>query len=615
MKVILNHLPPGRIDHPSSSFSILQSFLNQNGFTAKTIYWNILMFPVMSYYENNHDLFRNLFPFLTQLAEEFQDKSIEKRLLSYLQTLKPYYKTKDNFYDNSLSEIRSLTDIIFNNEIKKDENQAVLYGISAKFYQWIPGRMLAKIIKQTYPVSKIVIGGLNNKDSAVAMLKKNPNFDYAIWGEGEYPLLELCNYMDNKSVILENIPRLVYREKGEIKISKTAKSKYLDFKNYIFPDISDYIDTLSEYKIIPKDKVQLLIHTVCGCRWNKCSFCTYSLDKAFRERNAENIFEEIKMCSEKYGINNFYMVDNEIVGKEAGRFEKLLDLLIDFKENIQNDFRIYGEMIPSAEITPEIFSKMSRAGFKYLFIGYEAITDGLLKKMKKENTFSENILFVKSALKFKIRPQVNILQDIPSETEDDIYESINNLHFLRFFFHDKNAEFVHEFLTLNLYKGTEYYRKMSDAERSNYTVNPITDFIPRSFIPIDEQWDFFSFRRNQMLNSVSWYDFRTIENFYKKNEFSYHLKFENTQLIYIEYFNKKEIKKIIFNNTIEYEILLQTENQILSFKKLFQNLLIQYPDLTEDDLKENLVKLKRNYLIYFDTQFSSIISILNFPEK
>ncbi len=614
MKVIFNHLPPGRIDHPSTSFSILQSFLNQNGFESKTIYWNVLMFPVMSYYENNHDLFHNLFPSLVQLAEEFEDETIKKRLKAYLQTRKPFFKTKDNFYVNSMNEIRRTTDKIIHTELQKEENRAVLYGISAKFFQWIPGRILSKIIKQIYPESKIVIGGLINKESAIAILKKNPDFDFAIWGEGEYPLLDLCNYIENNSIIPENIPRLVYRENDEIKISKNVKSKYLDFKNYIFPDISDYIETLTANNI-SKDKIQLLIHTVCGCRWNKCAFCSYSLDKAFRERSAENIFEEIKTCSEKYGINNFYMVDNEIVGKEPGRFEKLLDLLIDFKQNTQNDFRIYGEMIPSSQITPLIFSKMSRAGFKYLFIGYEAVSDSLLKKMKKENTFSENILFVKSALKYKIRPQVNIIQGIPSETEDDIYESIDNLHYIRFFFHNKQTEFTHEYLSLNLYKGTEYYQKMPDAEKQNYKSNPFTEFIPQTFIPLEEQWDFFSFRRDPIINNVLWYDFMSIENFYKKNEFAYKLDFEESQLVYKEYFNKTEIKKIVFDDSVDFDILSFTESQILSFDDLFLRLSALHPTLTEISLKEYLNKLKNKYLIYFDSRFSSIISVIEINQN
>lgn len=614
MKVILNYLPPGRIDQPSSSLSILQSFLKHKEIDTKTIYWNILMLPLTFYYENSHEVFRNIFPFLADIADDFNDLKVRKRLVSYLQTLKPFFKTTDNFYSNSLDEIQKSTHQLIHSELLKEGNEAVLYGISARFYQWIPGRILAKAIKQLYPTAKIVVGGLSSRGAATAMLKKNPDFDYAIWGEGEYPLLDLCNHLENNSVLLENIPRLVYRNGEEIIANKPMKSTYLDFTDYIFPDISDYFETLAANKI-SKENVQILIHSVCGCRWNKCSFCNYSNDKVFRERTAENIFGEIKTCSEKYGINNFYMADNEMVGKDIDRFERLLDLLIEFNRDSSRDFRIYGEMIPSSTITPAIFSKMSKAGFKFLFIGYEAITDSLLKKMKKENSFSENIYFVKQALKNNIKPQVNIIQEIPDETDDDILESINNLHFMRFFFHHGDISFAHDFMILNLYKGTEYFRKMPDDEKENYCINPFNDFIPQAFISKHEGWDFFSYRRNYLRNHSLWLDFMNIEQFYRRNKFRYTVTKDESGLTFTEYFNKDKIRNIILNNPVYYGILVETENSIPSLADLHQKLKTEYSQLTESALKELLDVLKSNYIIYCNADYSAITSVVSLDKN
>ncbi|MBI4647416.1 MAG: radical SAM protein [Bacteroidia bacterium] len=610
MKIILNYLPPGNIDYPSPSLSILQSFLNHNGFTTKTIYWNILMFHIMSHYAINKDLIRNLFPFLTVIAEEYNDRILKNRLRAFLQTLQPYFKTKDNFYCNSLDEIRNTVLRIINSELNNDKNEAGLYGISAKFYQWIPGIVLSKEIKKRYPNCKIVIGGLSSRDSAIAIMKKFHDFDYAIWGEGEYPLLDLCNYIKNNSVNPEDISRLVFRENGDIKTSKNNKSNYLDFNNYIFPDIDDYFECLSANNI-SKEIVKIMINSVSGCRWNRCSFCSYSQGKVFRERNAENIFQEIRLCSEKYDINNFYFSDNDIVGKDPGRFEKLLDLLIDYKKNIKSDLRIYGEMIPASKITLDIFHKMALAGFTAIYIGYEAVTEQLLHKMNKSNTFSENIFFIKSALKCKIKPQVNIIQGIPSETEDDIIESINNLHFLRFYFNDKDIEFIHIYSPLNLYKGTKYFLKIPDDEKVSFDQNSVMDYIPQSFIEHEERFNFFSFRRNILKNNNLWSDFEIIEKFYRKNKFTYLLIKNESSFVYKEFFNDKEIKNIEFNNMIYYEILEQADYQIVSFDSMFLKLYTKYPDLTTDKLKEYLGELKDYYILYYDDTYSAIVSIIN----
>lgn len=316
MKVIFNCLPPANIDHPSPSFSILQSFLNHNGFDSRTIYWNLMMFPVMSYYPNSDDILRNLIPFLAILAEEYNDTDAKKKICTYLHTLQPRYITMENFYRNSLEEMRHTTKKIIDSELGSSKNKAAIYGISAKFYQWVPGVILAKEIKRIHPESRIVIGGLGSSNAATAFMRRFHDFDYAVWGEGEYPLLGLCDHIKNNSPNPVEIPRLVFRKNKSVKTSEHLKSKYLDFKNYIFPDVSDYFESIVANKI-SKEIATIMLNTVNGCRWNKCAFCSYSENKVFRERTAENIFSEIRSCHEKYGVKNFYLADNDLVGKRC----------------------------------------------------------------------------------------------------------------------------------------------------------------------------------------------------------------------------------------------------------------------------------------------------------
>ena len=614
MKVIFNYLPPGNIDYPSPSMSILQSFLKHKGFEASTIYWNILMFQIMSYYTHTNDIIRNLFPFLAVIADEADDRALKNRMRSYLQTMQPYYKTKDDFYSNSLKEICNSVHQIIDDNLKNDNNETILFGISAKFFQWLPGVVLSKEIKKKYPHSKIVIGGLESRDSAIAIMQKFNDFDYVIWGEGEYPLLDLCNHLQNNSVNLVDIPRFVFRKNTTIIASKINKSEYLDFKNYIFPDNDDYFECLSANSI-SKDIVKIMINSVNGCRWNKCSFCSYMQNKGYRARTAENIFEEIKLCSDKYGINHYYMADNDIVGKDIERFKQLLNLLTQYKKNENSDFRIYGELIPTSMINPEVISKMSSAGFSSIYIGYESVSDSLLKKMNKENTFSDNILFVKSALKFKIRPQVYIIQGIPTETEEDIIESINNLHFLRFYLNEESGEFLHNYSPLNLYKGTRYFSKMTRDEKDNYDQNPVTNYIPRSIIGDNERFDFFSFRRNVLKNQQLWSDFVAIERYYRKSKFTYNILINDQSFTYSEFLNGKEIKSNKYNAPVYLEILKEAESKVVSFNYMLHTLSEKYSDLTADKLKEYLNELKTSYMIYHDDKFSSIISIIHLSSE
>lgn len=267
-------------------------------------------------------------------------------------------------------------------------------------------------------------------------------------------------------------------------------------------------------------------------------------------------------------------------------------------------------MIPTSKITPAFFRKMFSAGFSKLYIGYEAVTDGLLKKMRKENNFSENILFVKNALKNKIMPQVHIIQGIPPETEADIIESISNLHFLRFYFSEGTIEFAHKFIPLNLYKGTEYFSMMSSYEKENFNRNPVSGYLPESFINAKERFDFFSFRRDVLKNNDLWHDFAAIERFYRKNKFSYIIKKNKSSLKYREFMNDAEIKTLTFDHPVYYDILNEADEKIVTFDQMFLKLSEKYPALTSDELKKYLSELKRYYILYYNNKSSAIVSLI-----
>ena len=77
--------------------------------------------------------------------------------------------------------------------------------------------------------------------------------------------------------------------------------------------------------------------------------------------------------------------------------------------------------------------------------------------MNKSNNFSNNLFFVKYSLKFEIDPLVNIIIGLINETKDDIQESIDNLHFLRFFYNKKETSLYHDYVTLVISRMSKYY--------------------------------------------------------------------------------------------------------------------------------------------------------------
>ena len=152
---------------------------------------------------------------------------------------------------------------------------------------------------------------------------------------------------------------------------------------------------------------------------------------------------------------------------------------------------------------------------------------------------------------------------------------------------------------------------MPDKEKENYESDSFSEFIPDSFISRDERWDFFSYRRNSPVNSTLWYQFMTIEQFYRKNKFTCEVVKEEQGLVFKEYFNNQLIKNLSLMNPLYYDILKETDSCIVSLGDLYYKFSAEYPDLTENKLKELLNVLKSNYIIYCNDDYSSIISVIN----
>jgi radical SAM superfamily enzyme YgiQ (UPF0313 family) len=610
-RVILNSLPPADIYNPIAALPILKSFLKLNGYEVDVKYWQLLLNPIMPMTVNEQQIqesLTKLFPFYSLISDEYKDTDSKNRILSFLYGANPKYLDDIEYYDEFLSGLKKKILEIFDEELKKiDFNNVLIFGITSKFHQWIPGTILAKIVKEKYPYVKIVIGGFGSKDEAFEILETCRYFDFAIWGEGEYPLLELCNQLKEKKISYEKIPRLTYRVGNNINVSTVAKNNYLDFDNYIYPDYDEYINDFPYKEKITA--IRLPINSIRSCLWKKCKFCNYNQGYKYRERSPESIIAEIEFMWKKYNINKFNFVDNDIYGTSIERFDKLLDLIIkSAKTNSAYDF--WAQLIPYIELTSETIKKMNIAGLGTVFVGYEAITDSLLKKMNKSNSFSNNLFFVKWGLKYNVGSQVNIIRGVPDETTEDVLESIRNLHFLRFYLSVDGAKFVHFLGEFGLYKGADYYKFLSGKKEINeYNGNIFSHYLPESYLK--DNLTFFSGIRKVLVNWKEWENFFFVERYYINNKYTYRVSENKGIVLYEEYRNNELLKTITFDEPDYIDALKLTNTQVCSFNYLFNKLSEKYEDFNERRLIEILANLKEAYLIYYDKNLKSIIAIID----
>lgn len=596
--------------------SSLKKFLLNRGFDVKILYWNLKIAELQNKFlwglniDDNYELSSTLI-FHNYLAVKIKDKEAIAKIKAILMALKPQYLSTDpSLFDKHMLFYANELDSFITAELNKiDFSEILVWGFSVNLYQWIGSSIIARKIKEIAFNCHIVIGGIGTKESASAFISSFIQFDYAIWGEGEYILSELADIIaNNKLIEKEKIGNIVYREGDSIITSAKRNNKYTDLDDTtLFPDYDDYFEQLLPQQ--RKKNLMLHIEGSRGCHWKKCHFCYLNTGYRNRKKKAITISKQIQLLIERYHIYDYAFLDNDIICDDWDRFEELLVELSKVK-NLYPKFQIILAEIITYGITEKIIKQMSIAGFISVQIGYESTSNNLLRKINKKNTFSSNLLFLKFANKYNIQVSgANIIRSLREETYEDVTEAIENLRFLRFFL----GPFRHSIGNLGVMNSSRYFDQVK--KRDDFQYNEIINFLPNNYLSGEVLSSCAIAEKICLVNKTTWNNFCLIENYYINNSYMYKIFSINELTIqYKEYLNGTIINEIdILKNSIDYHILMVSNKEVSSFEKIKTSLLKkkEFKLLTDCELLYVLEDLRQEGLIYSPHDFSEIIAIID----
>lgn len=601
--IILNWMLPAIPSFPSPAMSVLKSQLQAHGYDVKVVYWNFHLMPVVEHYwgkpigDNDDHLVYYLSPFFAYLALDMQDRgSIERQRDFWNKANKDVPKSEAEFRLHLQENVAMLKRTVVGVAKKYGYEGCLFAGFYQKLFQMYGADIVARVLRCLYPNMVTVLGGIDTKDEAIASMDNFPVFDYALWGEGEFTLLRFIESLEGL-LPKEDVGNFAWREDNKICTSNTNR-QFLNLDDALLPDYSDYFEQAS----IKRSKIRLPVEGSRGCHWAQCRFCFHNEGVRYRRKSPKVIASEIRTQIAKYGIHQISFLDNDTIGRDLSAFDALLDELIAIRHDYP-EFNITRAEVVTRYTDADIVKKMVEAGFKDVQIGYESLSDSLLKAIHKCNSFSSNFLFVKWAMVYGIKIRgANLIMNMLEETEENLQESLQNLYFLRFIL--SAQKFIHIYTTLWIKRSSKYYKTLErHDELGEWTVFKSFCALPQNYIKEQNKYSLQFFVKpdfHPLWDEIEYREWDLI-----RGNYTYLVHQDGKKWHYYE-FKNGEMTSSYSITDIEWKILSLSNRQLMQPSQL-----IGVCGIDESLLYALLDSLKQRGILYFSRGYKDIVSVIN----
>ncbi len=298
-----------------------------------------------------------------------------------------------------------------------------LVGFSLMTPQLISALEASARLKAMRPDLCIVLGGAHIDSTHDDVFSMADCFDFAIDGEGEFPLLEVIQNIkrlgrEDLTRCLAGVPNVIYRDDTG-QVVRTVGRPFLKDLNSL-PSIDYDMVDISKYSVpTMTGKYVISMMLSRGCPF-KCSFCDapITMGKQLRFWSMEHVINDIRACVEKYGCRNFVFKDSTFTANKRWA-EAFCDALIEAGLNIKWRCNTRVNLVP-----PPLLEKMKKAGCYVINFGVESGHPKILKAIKKEVSIEAIEDAHLRCRKIGIRTYATFLIGSPGESEETVQATI-----------------------------------------------------------------------------------------------------------------------------------------------------------------------------------------------
>ena len=279
--------------------------------------------------------------------------------------------------------------------------------------------IIARLVKEENPDIVVSFGNYHATFSPERILKKYPQVDLIVRGEGELTVLELKEWLEGKRD-LDDIEGLSFRKGNEI-VSTPDRPYLTNLDALPIPDRSlldsDYHSAIAGLYVAPKKFTTIV--TSRGCIY-KCRFCGCQkfARGRWRTRSVDNVMEELHLLYSE-GYRQLLFVDDNFTLNPKRVMELCRRMK---KEKVRMDW-ICESRVDNCSY--EMLRNLVRAGCRILYFGIESANQWVLDYFDKKITPTQSRTAIKKARKAGIDVIVgSFILGAPRETREEIERTL-----------------------------------------------------------------------------------------------------------------------------------------------------------------------------------------------
>lgn len=301
-------------------------------------------------------------------------------------------------------EVTPLTDNILE-EYVRNATPPYTFGISCLTANVSRGCEIAKIIKEKYPESKVIFGGIHPTVLPEEVLKTQA-VDFVVRNEGEATLLDLYEAI-KEGRDYRGLPGISYMDDGKL-IHNSARS-LIDMKELpIFP-----------YFLFEKHRLKYdfgFLSSSRGCPY-ECIFCSQRsiTGRSFRFLPTDKTIETLDVMINKYKQKSIVFSDDNFITNR----KRVVELCNAICENKLNEKASFMCQLRGDAVNEEMLGYLKRANFNGISFGIETASERLMVLLKKSETVQENINGIKMAKQHGFKVAGTFILGLPTETKEE----------------------------------------------------------------------------------------------------------------------------------------------------------------------------------------------------